>query len=884
MRMPSSFRIGSILLCGLLAAPFVRADDTREDRKHPVEDPGRKQPTAEDGPAPHGEWSLRPAWHKGSDLSQVGYLVRPAGITASVGGRVMAIALMGQGKYLVAKTDSRIALLDAGTMKVLQQLEYPAKDGGTMHGLAVSADGATAWVTTQGSRLVPFTLGADGKLAAGAAIDLKVGDKNSCPLGVALGADGQRAYVALATANRVGVVDLKAGRMVASVPVGICPYGVALTPDGKRLFVSNFGGSPARPGERTEVSAGTPVPVDPRSVALRGTLSVLALPAARVQAEIPVRIHPEAMVMGADGKRLYVVDAGGDGVSEIDTARAKVVRTHDTRPDPALPYGSLSNGIALSPDGRSLLTANAGHNALALIPLDGSGTPAGFIPAGGYPGAVCAGGDALYIGNVLGFRGDLQRVPMPRTPAELQAHTEVAERCFHLPEMLRALERSRAGARAPLRPVPARVGDPSPIRHVVYVIKENKKFDQVLGDIGRGNCDPSLVEFGRATTPNIHAIADQFVLLDNYYCNGILSADGHQHATQGLTSPYREKDWANVRCTYDFGIDPLCYAGCGFIWDQVLRAGLSFRNFGELDYPVTPKGRGWRDHFADWKAGKPGDWKVDYKLEALRRYSDPAYPGWCMAIPDQARADVFLRALAGWEKAGAMPNFTVIYLPNDHTQGASKGWPTPRAYVADNDLATGRILEGLSKSRFWPQMAVFINEDDPQTGADHVDGHRSYCLVAGPHVKRGGQVVSRFYNQSSVLHTIGRILGLPPLNQAVAAAPLMDECFQDTPDLRPYACLPAQVPLDELNGDQPVGKTAAALAPKTVRLDFSGPDRIDADALMFSRWSWATVHGERPFPEQFFGAHGKGLAALGLRLDPDAIRAEEEEEEEDEDE
>ena len=286
----------------------------------------------------------------------------------------------------------------------------------------------------------------------------------------------------------------------------------------------------------------------------------------------------------------------------------------------------------------------------------------------------------------------------------------------------------------------------------------------------------------------------------------------------------------------------------------------------------------WTNNYATWKQNKNAGsvaFTCNYSIETLRRYSDLRFPGWAMAIPDQVRADVFLTALGEFEQARQMPDFLIIYLPNDHTQGARRDNPTPRAYVADNDVALGRILEGLSKSSFWKDMAVFINEDDPQTGNDHVDGHRSLCLLAGPYVKRGGTVVSRFYNQDSVLHTICRIFGVPPMNQLVAMAPVMSDCFQATPDFSPYVCRPANIPLDELNPDPKTmsSKAQARLAPLTEKLDFSGPDRIDRQAELFSRWVWSTVRGDEPFPRGFMGPHGRGLAALGLRLDPNQVEA-----------
>lgn len=831
-------------------------------------------PAATNAP-PAGDWTLQPAWHHNSNLAQTGHLLSPAGTAIRVKGRVMSLALAKGGKILVAKTDSALVTVDADTFKVIQQYAFPEpKDGGSMHGLAVSADGGTVYFTGKDKNLYSGTIDEAGALVFGPTVDLTVNKQaGPNPLGIALTPDGQRAVVALAVANQVVVVDLKLHQVIASVPVGVCPYGVAISPDGRTAFVSNFGGGRARPGDATEISAGTAVAVDGRSVALRGSVSVIDLKRNRVVAEIATGIHPEALTLSPDGQRLYVVDASGDGIAVINLATRKLVGQLDTKPQADLPYGSLTTGVAVSADGKVLFAANAGNNAVALLqPGRSEAPPYAFIPAGGFPGALAVRGNELFIGNVLGYYGDLQKVTLPATEAEREKMTAAARQGFHLAEMVRAQARAESGV--PAKPVPEHPGEPSLIKHVVYIIKENKKFDQVLGDIGRGNCEPKFCEFPRATTPNTHALADRFVLLDNYYCNGVLSCDGHQWAVQGLTSPIREKDWSNRHITYNFGEDPLCYAGGGFIWDHLLRHGVSFRNYGQMDVPLVDRKVKWTNNYDAWKNGTgPIQFTPNYKLETLRRYSDLRYPGWDMEIPDQLRADVFLTALGEFERAGRMPEFVILYLPNDHTQHGAKGSPTPRAYVADNDLATGRVLEALSHSRFWPDMAVFVNEDDPQTGNDHVDGHRSFCLLAGPYVKQGGTVISRFYNQDSVLHTICRIFGVPPMNQLVAMAPVMTECFQSTPDLTPFACVPAAVAINELNPDpkKAASKTQARLAPKTEKLDFTAPDQIDKQAALFSRWVWSTVRGDEPFPQGYMGAHGKGLAALGLKLDPQAV-------------
>jgi len=864
------------------AAKKARGAERVGDRRAPVDDSNRadqkKNHALPDAVVERGalDWTMMKAWDNGgSNLSQTGYRINPAGKSIRLAGRVLGIALAQGGRFLLAKTDTHVAVVDADEFTVVKQYRYPRErprkeERGSMHGLAVGANGSTVAFTANSGKLYLASLDARGELTMGPPILMSANGRPDDPLGVELSPDGKLALVACSVANELDVVDVTSRKVLTRIPVGVCPYGIVLTRDGKTALVSNFGGSQARKGDMTEKSAGTDVALDDRGVALRGTVSVIDMASSKVVAEIVTLIHPEAIALSPDDKYAYVVDGSGDGISVIDVARRAVVGHLDTKPQGDLPYGSLTDGLAVSPDGKTLYAANAGNNAIALIDLQRPGdSPCSFIAAGGFPGSVCLRGTDLFVGNVLGSESGLQRIAFPITAEERARMTQVAQEGFHLAEIIRAQAQMQSGI--PPRPVPARPGEPSTHKHVVYVIKENKKYDQVFGDIGRGNSEPRLCEFPRETTPNHHAIADQFVLLDNYYCSGVCSADGHQWAVQGLTSPYREKDWSNGRGTYDFGIDPLCYAGCGFIWDHLLRRGVSFRNFGELDYPVKTTNSSWIDYYRSWK-DKTGNaqFKCVYKIETLRRYSDLRFPGWEMDIPDQLRADVFLQALAEFEQAGRMPEFVILYLPDDHTQGSTRNAPTPRAYVADNDLALGRVLEGLSKSRFWNDMVVFVNEDDPQSGADHVDGHRSICLIAGPYVKRRGTVISRFYNQSSVLHTICRIFGAPPMNQLVAMAPVMDDCFQDKPDLTRYACAPAMIALDEMNEDpaKVKSKVQAALAPLTEKLDFSRPDRLGRDGELFSRFEWATVRGDERFPVEYAGMHGKGLKPLGLRLAP----------------
>jgi len=805
----------------------------------------------------------------GNKVFANGELFSPAGQSLDLarGTRVLHLDLAQQKKFVVVKKNTGISVIDAASFKVTGQFDYEKGVAGSMYGMAVDDNDSTVYFTEAKKNLYVGNIDRSGRVTLTKRIDLSTGNKTTTPLGIGL-CDNSMALVALAIPNEVALVDITAGKVVSKIAVGVCPYAVIISKDKRLAFVSNFGGPHPRKGDRTEKSAGTEVAVDDRSVALRGSVTVIDIKARKIVAEIATRIHPESMVLSPDGSLLYVSDDSGDGISVVETRTFKVVQTITTKPDPSLPYGSLTTALTFSPDGKVLYAANAGNNSIALIdPRRPEKGPYGFIAGGGFPGAVCADGHHLFIGNVTPLKqGALQKVVLPHNKTQLDAYTADAKKGFHFIEMLRAQAEANLNARP--TPVPANMGEPSAIKHVVYIIRENKKFDQELGDIGVGNCDPELVQFGDSVTPNAHSLARQFVLLDNYYCNGVNSSDGHQWAIQGITTPYHEKDFSSGRCAYDFGTDPLCYAGCGFIWDHLLRKGISFRNFGETDLAEVTKGKNWIDIYDAWKDKSDSIWyKCSYQMGSLEKYSDLRFPGWNLTITDQVRADWFIKALQEYEAKGNLPEFIILYLPNDHTSGYGEGNPTPRAYVADNDLATGRVIEALTKSSFWKDMAVFVNEDDPQSGTDHVDAHRSVCYIASPYARRH-TLLSKFYNQSSVLHTICQIFGVQPMNQLVAMAPLMTDCFMEDADYTGYTSLTPTVAINEMNPPkEKMSKTTALLAPLTQRMDFSKPDLIDSDALLFSAYIWSTIYGDRPFPKKYFAVQPKNLKALGLQLD-----------------
>ncbi|HWE03794.1 MAG TPA: alkaline phosphatase family protein [Tepidisphaeraceae bacterium] len=809
-------------------------------------------------------------------------LIRPAGVVVEFNGRPVDLVVAPDGKSVYVKDNRGLVVIDQPTWTVRQQIPV---GGGSMHGIAVSGDGRGIYLTTAGETLWEGKVAADARVSEGRKIRLPGpdGKGSSYPCGVTLTPDSAHAVVCLSINNTLAVVDLSAGKVEKEIPVGVAPYHAVLSPDAKTAYVSNWGGRRAGAGDKTGLSAKTKTVIDARGIGASGTVSIVDMVAQREIAQIETGLHPTDLCLSRDSRTLFVANANSDTVSVIDVGARRVIETIPVRPDPSLPFGSAPNSLALSEDGGRLYVANGGNNAVAVVDRrgrrDAKSALAGFVPAGWYPGAVAVRDGQLYVANVKGvgslakiarkepghyvkdYLGTVSKVALP-TPAQLAAYTKQALADARVHEALAAWEK----AQAPEKPAPApqHDGEPSVFDHVVYIIKENRTYDQVLGDMPRGNGDPSLCIFGKSITPNHHALAEEFVLLDNYYCNSVLSADGHAWATEANAGDYFEKAFGGFTRVYFQG-DPLTASSSGFLWDAVLLHGLSFRNYGEKDFPKTVPDSSWLEMYDDWTSGKKSLRMIhSNSLPALEPYSAP-YPGWNLKIPDVVRADIFLKELAAFEKAGNWPRFMIVYLPSDHTSGTIPGTPTPRAMLADNDLALGRIVEGISKSAFWPTTCIFAIEDDPQAGFDHVDGHRSFCLVASPYTKRG-QTIHAFYNQTSVLHTMERMMGLSPMTQFDSMAPVMTDCFTDKPDLRPYAAKANQIPLDELNGKvAELSDSAARWAKASAKQNFEEPDRVDDDTM--NRILWFSVKGETAYPKEFAGAHGKGLPALHLKLD-----------------
>ncbi len=808
-----------------------------------------------------------------------GEMLKPYGRTLEVAGRPVDLVLSPDGKRLFAKDLGLLRVIDTVTFRIVQELECPG--GASIFGLAVAKDGSRVLASSSTDQLHVYARQDDGKFKLEFSVKLPgpKGEGNSFPCGIELSMDDRTAYVALSRNNSVGVVDLSERKLVMEVPAGIAPYDVCAI-NGALMAVSNQGGRLAKEGEPTAPSAGTPTPINENGTAKSGTVSVIDMDLARELFTVDVGLQPTQIARS--GKYVFVANANSDTVSVIELPAMKRVKDLVLRPDPKLPFGSMPNAISLSPDAKTAWVALAGNNAVAKLDLADPSGPrvAGFVPTAWYPTGVVQHGQRVFVVNNKGIGSRTRRRPAAQgwtshdhrggfqwfTVPDTATQAVLSQRVHNLGRFRSILGAYEMGGPygGPARPIPAKLGWPSVFKHVIYVIKENRTYVQVFGDLKQGDGGPKLCTFGRDLSPNHHALAEQFVLLDNYFCNGVLSADGHSWATEGNVTPYLERAFGGFNRSYTFGDDPITYSSSGFLWDQFLGAGLSFRNYGEMNYADPPTGM---DYFKQLEAFKKGE-KIAYKqnigVARLKRYSHPECPGWNMDIPDVIRIDYFLKELKEFEASGNLPNLVLIYLPQDHFGGPV----TSAAHMADNDLAIGKLVEAVSRSRFWKDTAIFINEDDPQGGYDHVDGRRSLCLVASAYTKRKA-VVSKFYNQTSVLRTILHIFGLPPLNQKDASSNLMTECFTDKADLTPYRAIVPKTPIDEKPKTTSLLDVFWGLARATIPIKRTGM-KTAADDLLFNRAVWHEMKGYyTAYPYRWSGEHGAGFRKKRLKEDPD---------------
>jgi YVTN family beta-propeller protein len=664
---------------------------------------------------------------------------------------------------------------------------------------------------------------------------------------------------------------------------------------GDKAYVSNQGGRRPAKGDLTAPAGkGTTVRVDPvRFIANEGSVTVIDVAAGCVTSEIAVELHASAMAVSPNGKYVVVANTGSDTLSVIDTKTDQVIEKIWTRQTPADLFGAQPNALAFDRKGKQLFVCNGTQNAVAVIkfdPEDKESKVVGLIPVGWFPGAIEFDPvrNALCVANIKGigaikvfkpedkikrsskdYFGTISLVPVP-SERNLAGLTQIALRNMHYPKLAQAQLPPRPNQ--PSRPVPRRVGEPSVFKHVIYVIKENRTYDQVLGDMHEGNGNPDLCTFGEKYTPNQHKIAREFVLLDNTYCAGIQSADGHQWTDSSIANGYMER-----QVTSEFprsypggkvedGLDALAWSSSGFIWDNALAHGKTFRNYGEWMISQA----GWRDrsrkgsvqwtnYWQDFTLGT-GLTRIKSKagIESLRAHSPTNTVGWDLNVPDIWRAAEFIKELRQFETNGDFPNLIVLFLPNDHTGGTRGKAPKPGSQVADNDLAFGRVVEAVSHSRFWPETCIFAIEDDPQAGWDHVSGYRTTCYVVSPYTKRQ-ETVSTPYNQTSLLRTIELILGLPPMNQMDATATPMSDCFTEAADLTPFVSVTNNIPLDDTNPEPK--KIADPLLRKdaivSAKLQLDEPDRCPED--VFNRILWRAMKGsDTPYPEWAVKADNDG--------------------------
>ncbi len=823
--------------------------------------------------------------------------------------RPQALALSPDGKWLVTAGKTHdLVVIDPQNGTVLQKIALPSEkslpgDGKpestdapvsshilqpdaegqlSFTGLVFSPDGTRIYLSNVNGSIKVFSVDG-GKISGLFSIALPDANaprrKKEIPAGLALSLDGKRLYVALNLSNALLEMDAASGKILRRFEVGALPYDVVLT--GRKAYVSNWGGR--RPDAKSTTGPagrGTLVRVDKRYIASEGSVSVVDLETGQVTKEILAGKHASALALSPDGRHLVVANAGDDTLSVLDTRLDKIVETIPLRDTDGL-FGASPDALTFAPSGDVLFAALGGRNAVAQIAFRaGRSRVRGLIPTGWFPGAVVcdAPRQSLYVANIKGFGsglppapgapvkfnshqyfGTLSLIPLPNE-VDLQHFTQVVRWNARQNVIQAALLPARKG-QAP-RPVPERVGEPSVFKHVVYVIKENRTYDQVFGDIKEGNGDPSLCIFGENVTPNQHKMVREFALLDNTYCSGILSADGHQWADSGITTDYMERSFAGFPRSYPDGmdendIDAMAYSPGGFIWDNVLKHGKTLRDYGEFTIDEV----GWKDpkrkpapKFLDYYrdfVDNTGLTKIGSRpaIESLRPYIKTDTVGWNMSVPDVLRAARFIEELKKYEETGNFPNFIIICLPNDHTSGTSLGSPTPAAQVADNDLAFGRIVEAISHSKFWKDTCIFAIEDDPQSGWDHVSGYRTTAYCISPYTKRGVTVGTQ-YNTTSILRTMEQILGLPPMNQFDASATPMFDCFIDQSNVKPFDAVPNLVPLDQMN------PSPAAILDKVLRedalvsatLNFLEVDKAPEDIL--NRIIWRSVKGSQvPYPE-----------------------------------
>ncbi|MCN9243457.1 phosphoesterase [Streptomyces sp. RY43-2] len=812
-------------------------------------------------------------------------------------GKIMSSSVSPDGTHLAASvTDggSALAIMDLKSWKVQQLVGNSASSTPRISGNDVgqegptySPDGSQLWLG-QNDGYTRFTVNPDGSVSNPTSIKIAADGPKRALVGEAVfSADGSTVYSAVNGQNRVVALDAQTGAVQRSWNVGNAPRDMIMI--GSKLYVSNEGGRPAKPGESTINSYNTQVPASPVTAATTtGTVSVidLAKPDAAV-GSIDVGLHPTALY--AKKGALFVTNTATNDVSVIDTRKNKVVQTIATQPWPEASVGYEPDAVTLTDDGRLLVTLGRA-NAVAVYRYTSPQEPVGYVgllPTDYFPAEIATVGKQIVVSNTRGV--DARR---PNNPAGHGTHdTTSSLQRFTLPSD-RVIKSQTAkvfkqngwngdsvklsqgkGKKKPV-PVPERIGDPSTIKHVFMIVKENRTYDQVLGDVPEGNGDPSLAEFGENVTPNQHALVRQFGLYDNTYDIGTNSAEGHNWLMQADNPEYTESSAGAYQRSYDTEDDALGHQRTGFLWTGAQAAGKSVRNFGEFQQFLTkPSGASWQNLYCDAKNMAATGQDTAYPLNSsspipsLNDVSVHGFPKFDTSIPDVYRYEIWKR---DFERNGPA-NLNMFWLSSDHTGGPASG----PAQVADNDLATGRIVDKISHSKYWKDSAIFVLEDDSQAGLDHVDGHRAPIQIISPWAKHG-VVDSHYYSQITMIRTIEQILGVRPMNQKDSAASPMRAAFTHKPDYTPFTVLPNRTPLtDGLKTPPPCGvdtpapqNPAAAAVPSTKipadkqdlvttwekwksKQRLTGPHAVPdyANPAQMNHFTWYETHGwKKPYP------------------------------------
>ncbi|MGE7433018.1 bifunctional YncE family protein/alkaline phosphatase family protein [Kitasatospora sp. NPDC001175] len=732
-------------------------------------------------------------------------------------GKVMASTASPDGGHLaasVADGDASLVVVDLKTGRVQQRVgkakvdDLHLTDGSVGQAAPVySPDGSQLWLG-QLDGYTRFSVNADGSLSNPVKVSIPAdGDKHALASGAVFSSDGSTVYAAVNGQNRVVAINAATGAIGQSWTVGNAPRGMVQV--GHKLYVSNEGGRAATPDDDTLNSYGTQVPADPATGATTtGTVSVIDLadPAA-TSGSIAVGLHPTAVY--AKNGALFVTDTATDDVSVIDTKQDKVVQRISTKPWPEASVGYEPDAVTLTDDGHLLVTLGRA-NAVAVYRYTSPQEPVsyvGLLPTDYFPTEITTVGSKVVVSNTRGVdarrpnstgahnthdtTSSLTRFTLPGD-REIRSQTA---KVFRQNGWTSGSVQTAGRHKAKPVPVPARIGDPSTIKHVFLIVKENRTYDQLFGDMAKGNGDPKLTQFGTNVTPNQHALAEQFGLYDNTYDIGTNSAEGHNWLMQADNPEYTESSAGEYERSYDTEDDGLGHQRSGFLWTGAQAAGQDVRDYGEFHQFLTkPDGASWQNLYCDAKnmdaTGQDSAYplKSSSPIPSLNSVSVPGFPKFDLEVPDQYRYQIWKR---DFEQNGPA-NLNTLWLSSDHTGGPA----SPAAQVADNDLAVGKIVDEISHSEYWKDSAIFVVEDDSQAGLDHVDGHRAPIQIISPWAQHG-TVDSRYYSQITMIRTIEQILGIHPMNQKDSAASPMATAFTDKPDFTSFTAVPNRTALTD---------------------------------------------------------------------------------------